>query len=381
MVNEGFIKLRRKVMEWEWYTEPNTMRLFIHLLLRVNFRDGRWQGRVVRAGQTITGRKRLSVETGMSEQNIRTALRNLQSTNEITVESTSQFSVITIVKYAEYQGAQMAREPGQGLPEASPSAPANSSSDAQGEEHSRLSVAKCTADRDADHPHNCSDGLLCGSRNRFDNQGNTPDGQQSDLSDNHQEGLALNRSDDQPMTSSPPELHQLSTTREKDKNKQEGGRSPVSEDRVEEAVRLWCEMAARVNGGQGRGCRGQGRQGQDLPDQGGKGHARGRGRRLPVPLEVTGARRAAIRARLEEPGGLSGWADLLERVERSSFLNGSKGGFRATIDFVAKRSNALKIREGAYDDTTVAEIRDATPQAMDDAFHRVARDIAEGRGL
>ena len=39
MLESGFIKLHRKILKWEWYDEPNTMRLFIHLLLTASIED------------------------------------------------------------------------------------------------------------------------------------------------------------------------------------------------------------------------------------------------------------------------------------------------------------------------------------------------------
>ena len=38
MLNEGFILLHRSMLRWEWYGDGNTARLFIHLLLTVNYR-------------------------------------------------------------------------------------------------------------------------------------------------------------------------------------------------------------------------------------------------------------------------------------------------------------------------------------------------------
>jgi len=90
-------------MDWEWYSDSKMVHLFIHLLLKANFVDGRFHGRDVKRGQLITGRNALSKDTGISAQSIRTCLERLKSTNEITIQSTNDFSVITIVKYDIYQ--------------------------------------------------------------------------------------------------------------------------------------------------------------------------------------------------------------------------------------------------------------------------------------
>lgn len=102
-MNNGWIKLWRKFLGWEWYNDTNTTRLFIHLLLIANHKEGKWQGQTIKRGQLLTGRLSLKKATGISEQSIRTCLTRLKSTNEITTESTSKFSIITIVKYEDYQ--------------------------------------------------------------------------------------------------------------------------------------------------------------------------------------------------------------------------------------------------------------------------------------
>ena len=41
--NEGFVKLPRTLLDWRWYTEPNALRLYIHLLLKANFKEIVWK--------------------------------------------------------------------------------------------------------------------------------------------------------------------------------------------------------------------------------------------------------------------------------------------------------------------------------------------------
>lgn len=35
----GFVAFPRGLIDWEWYTEPNTARLFFHLLLTANWQE------------------------------------------------------------------------------------------------------------------------------------------------------------------------------------------------------------------------------------------------------------------------------------------------------------------------------------------------------
>lgn len=100
----GFIKLWRKITEWEWYQDSKTFHLFCHLLISANHEDEKWKGQEIRRGQLITGLKSLKQQTGISAQSLRTCLERLKSTGEITSKSTNRFRIITLLNYEIYQG-------------------------------------------------------------------------------------------------------------------------------------------------------------------------------------------------------------------------------------------------------------------------------------
>lgn len=75
----------------------------------------------------------------------------------------------------------------------------------------------------------------------------------------------------------------------------------------------------------------------------------------PVVQKVTPARRAAIKGRLTDAGGLSGWEFALGKAEASRFLRGETGSFRMTFDFLSKSANFTKLMEGNYDDRTTEQ--------------------------
>lgn len=102
-MNTGFITIHRKILEWEWYDHIPTKTLFIHCLLRANHKSGKWRGQAFKRGEFITSIKTLSIETGLSEKQVRTSLDNLMSTNEVGKQSTSRNTVISIVNYDLYQ--------------------------------------------------------------------------------------------------------------------------------------------------------------------------------------------------------------------------------------------------------------------------------------
>lgn len=99
----SFITVDRKILKWEWYQDVKVFHLFLYFLLRANWEDGRWKGIEVKRGQLITGRLKLSKDTGLTENEIRTCQTKLKTTGEITIKSTSKYSIITICKYDTYQ--------------------------------------------------------------------------------------------------------------------------------------------------------------------------------------------------------------------------------------------------------------------------------------
>jgi len=100
---KGYIKLHRELMDWEWYKEPLITRLYVHLILSANHKDNTIRGISVKRGQFLTGRKKLSFDTGISEQTIRTSLNKLKSTSYLTIKSTSQHSIIALRDYDLFQ--------------------------------------------------------------------------------------------------------------------------------------------------------------------------------------------------------------------------------------------------------------------------------------
>lgn len=103
MSDEGFIKLYRKMLNWEWYTDINTKVLFLHCLLKANYKEAKWQGVTIERGSFVTSIRHLADETGFTIQQTRTALEHLTSTHEITQKKTSKYTIITIVSYSKYQ--------------------------------------------------------------------------------------------------------------------------------------------------------------------------------------------------------------------------------------------------------------------------------------
>lgn len=99
----GYIKLFRKMIDWEWYKDVKTKAVFLHILLTANYGYQRYQGREISRGQLLTSVRRIAEETGLSQREVRTALEHLKATNSIRVEATNKATLITVEKWDFYQ--------------------------------------------------------------------------------------------------------------------------------------------------------------------------------------------------------------------------------------------------------------------------------------
>jgi hypothetical protein len=100
---QGYIKIHRSIMQWEWYKDIPVRILFEHMLLKANHKLQKWQGKVIEAGSFITSLDNLAFETGLSKMQVRTAIKKLISTCEITHNGHSKYSIITINNWNKYQ--------------------------------------------------------------------------------------------------------------------------------------------------------------------------------------------------------------------------------------------------------------------------------------
>lgn len=119
-----WIKLYRKIGDWEWYQDAKMVHLFVHLMLKASFMDGRG---LSDSWQLCTSLRVLSKETGLSLQNIRSCIGKLQRTGEITFRTlpTHQQSIITICNSDSYQASKRQTAPiaPQLRPDAAPMSP------------------------------------------------------------------------------------------------------------------------------------------------------------------------------------------------------------------------------------------------------------------
>jgi len=81
--------------------------------------------------------------------------------------------------------------------------------------------------------------------------------------------------------------------------------------------------------------------------------------------KVTAARRASLRKRLKDCGGIEGWKSMIEIVENNPFFIGDNNrGWKANIDFILKEGKFTKIMEGGYNELGKRKRSDTVKQDL-----------------
>lgn len=100
-------QIRVAGMFWDIWQEPwaknsFAVHLFLWLVTNANTEDEDYQGLIITRGQILVSIRGLSNRTGISEQSVRTALRQLCLTRHITQQPTRKKTIINICNYDGY---------------------------------------------------------------------------------------------------------------------------------------------------------------------------------------------------------------------------------------------------------------------------------------
>lgn len=99
----GYVKLNRNLLEWRWYRDANTTRVFLHLLLSANFKDQPFENIIVRRGEVATSYGAIADALHISARQARTAVTHLKVSGTVSVKQYSKFQVISILSWDLYQ--------------------------------------------------------------------------------------------------------------------------------------------------------------------------------------------------------------------------------------------------------------------------------------
>ena len=100
---DSWIKLPREIRKWDLYENPILKSVYLELVLIANWKEARWQGIELKVGDAVTGRFALASKLGLSEQNVRTALKTLEKWGYITRTITNQYTIVHIKDFKKFQ--------------------------------------------------------------------------------------------------------------------------------------------------------------------------------------------------------------------------------------------------------------------------------------
>lgn len=109
-MRKGYVRLYRKSLDSGLIRNHNAWILFTYCLLKATHKKRKAvigkQEIMLFPGQFIFGRRMAAEETGLTEQQIRTALGTLKTLQILTIKPTNKFSIITIINWGSYQAPE-----------------------------------------------------------------------------------------------------------------------------------------------------------------------------------------------------------------------------------------------------------------------------------
>lgn len=111
---QGWVKIHRQLKDKAYYKDSEFIHLWLHLLLCANHYNGEYLNGYeivkLKKGQFITGRKKLSLETGISESKIERILKVFESEQQIEQQTNSRNRLISIVSWDKFQQSEQQKD-------------------------------------------------------------------------------------------------------------------------------------------------------------------------------------------------------------------------------------------------------------------------------
>ena len=104
-LDNGYVKLWRSMLTWEWHDDPNTVTVYLHLILLASINKSTWHGIEIPRGSLVSSYAKIAKQTGLTIRQARSALAHLEMTGEVTRLSYPKFTVITLNNYDKFQDA------------------------------------------------------------------------------------------------------------------------------------------------------------------------------------------------------------------------------------------------------------------------------------
>lgn len=104
----NYIKVSRGILDWEWWSDINTTRVFLYMLIKANWKDGKFKGIDIPRGSFVASIASIANGTSLTQDEVRTAIKHLISSQTITKQSTNKYTVFSVLNYELYQDVSQA---------------------------------------------------------------------------------------------------------------------------------------------------------------------------------------------------------------------------------------------------------------------------------
>ena len=113
-INNGWIKLHRKIIDnWIW-EDPEKLRAWLDILMMANHEEKQiyFDGRIIdiQRGQKLTSISKLCDRWNWSRNRVWRFIRTLCDAQMVTANRTRNGTLLTVVNYGVYQGAQNTKQ-------------------------------------------------------------------------------------------------------------------------------------------------------------------------------------------------------------------------------------------------------------------------------
>ena len=103
MNENGFVKLYRKLVDWKYAQFPNAVALWVHILIRANWKDGYFMGHEIPRGSLATSMQGLAEQTGMNRSTVIKWIKRFEDDGQIECIRTQRFTIIKVSNYWAFQ--------------------------------------------------------------------------------------------------------------------------------------------------------------------------------------------------------------------------------------------------------------------------------------
>jgi hypothetical protein len=103
----GFVKIYRSTLQKGWYQRSEYVHLWVHLIMLAQFAESEtwFNGETIKLkpGQLVTGRKKLSMDTGIPETTVERILNCFESGQQIGQQKSNKSRLISILNWSKWQ--------------------------------------------------------------------------------------------------------------------------------------------------------------------------------------------------------------------------------------------------------------------------------------